>query len=259
MFPIKPLILSAFILTSLLSKAQEGYQIDVHFSSGNVITYTLTDVGSIANGDGARMDVCLADGGTKSYKFSAIDSVVFVQTNGYINGYEYVDLGLSVKWATVNVGASSPEDYGDYFAWGEMEAKETYSGSNSAMLGVETDDITGDGDYDAATANWGSPWRMPTYTECKELMNRCTWTWTTLEGVNGYLVTGPRGYSIFLPAAGCREEESLIGAGTLGDYWLSTPNINNASSSYDLNFYSDSHYMNWLYRHYGRTVRPVSD
>ena len=99
-----------------------------------------------------------------------------------INGYECVDLGLSVKWAMCNIGASKnyPTNYDDYFAWGE-----TYNGSNftafgSVTYGVEDmEDFSGDATYDAATANWGSTWRMPTSYECEELIDNCTWEWGT--------------------------------------------------------------------------------
>ena len=96
-------------------------------------------------------------------------------STGTINGYEYVDLGLSVKWAICNIGASSPSDYGDYLAWGETETKDEYTNDNSVTYGDSSfGDISGNATYDAATANWGKKWRMPTRSEFEELLDDCT-------------------------------------------------------------------------------------
>ena len=174
--------------------------------------------------------------------------------------YEAVDLGLSVKWATFNVGAESPEDYGNYYAWGETEPKDSYTSSNSVTYGVEMDDISGNAEYDAATANWGSSWRMPTYDEMQELIDECTWTWTTQDDVNGYLVTGSNGNSIFLPAAGSYSGTAVSFAGYYGDYWTSTPEENSTSNAYYL---SSDRYGRTLTtdagRLKGRSIRPVTD
>ena len=171
--------------------------------------------------------------------------------------YEYVDLGLpsGLLWATFNVGATAPEEYGNHYAWGEIETKDDYSVSSSLTYGMELGDISGNPQYDAAAANWGGEWRMPTKAEFDELLNNCTWEWTTQNEVNGYLVTGPNGNSIFLPAAGYRDGTSLYGDGSYGYYWSSTPYGSN--NAYLLGFYSGYHYTNWDYRYYGRSVRPV--
>lgn len=142
-----------------------------------------------------------------------------------INGHEYVDLGLpsGLKWATHNVGASTPDGYGEYFAWGETSVKTEYTEDNSTTFGVDMSDISGNATYDAARANWGSTWRIPTKTEMEELVNNCTWTWTTQNGVNGMSVVGINGNSIFLPAGtGFFFESSLEEVGG-GFYWTSTP------------------------------------
>ena len=175
--------------------------------------------------------------------------------------YEAVDLGLSVKWATCNIGAESPEDYGNYYAWGETETKDDYSSSTSVTYGVDMDDIAGDAEYDAATANWGSSWRMPTYDEMKELRDSCTWTWTTENEVNGYLVTGSNGNSIFLPAAGYRGGTSLLSVGSRGGHWSSTPSSSDTHYAYSLGFNSSGRNVlyNGYYRYHGLSVRPVSD
>ena len=178
---------------------------------------------------------------------------------GYINGYVYADLGLSVKWATCNVGASSPEDYGDYFAWGETSPKAEYTWENSVTYEEQMSDISGNAQYDAATANWGGSWRMPTKAELEELENRCTWEWTTQNGVKGYRVTGPNGNSIFLPAAGYRLRSWLDYAGAYGNFWSSTPNESNSNFAYYLDFGSGYQLVNWSYRYSGLSVRPVAE
>ena len=104
--------------------------------------------------------------------FSA--ALVFTScTTSELNGHEWVDLGLSVRWATCNVGASVPSGYGDYYAWGEIETKMEYTEENSVTYGVELDDISGNPQYDVATANWGEGWRMPTEQELDELTDKC--------------------------------------------------------------------------------------
>ncbi len=180
-------------------------------------------------------------------------------TTGVINGHEWVDLGLSVKWATCNVGASSPSDYGDYYAWGETSTKSSYTEANSKTYGRSMGDIAGNPAYDAARANWGGTWRLPTAREIDELVDRCTWTWTTQGGHNGCKVRGPNGNSIFLPAAGWRNGTSLYGAGEGGYYWGATPCEDGTYGAYGLYFGSDGRYGGWYYRHYGRSVRPVSE
>ena len=176
------------------------------------------------------------------------------------NGHEYVDLGLSVKWATCNVGALLPSDYGDYFAWGEVKPKEEYIESNRENLWQNIGDVSGNPKYDAARANWGGSWRMPTQAEMQELIDKCTWIWTSQEGRNGYKVTSKiNSNSIFLPAAGLRGS-SLYGIGELGNYWSSTPDESNIYGAYYLYFLRGGSYYPSLYlRYYGFSVRPVSE
>jgi hypothetical protein len=187
---------------------------------------------------------------------------------------EYVDLGLSVKWATFNVGATKPEEYGDYFAWGETEPKEVYDWStykwcngsatltkynNSSAYGTVDHKIHLELSDDAARANWGGDWRMPLKTEQDELRNNCNWTWTTQNGVNGYKVTSKsNGNSIFLPAAGYRGDSSLDNAGSYGTYWSRSLSTDYPSLAYNLYFNSDG--VDWYYdyyRYFGFPVRPV--
>ena len=191
-----------------------------------------------------------------------------------VNGHEAVDLGLSVKWATMNIGASSPEDYGDSFAWGETTPKSTYgwetykwcNGSYTTMTkycisssyGTVDNKTVLDLADDAANANWGGSWRMPTKAEQDELDSNCTWEWTTQNGVNGYKVTSKtNGNSIFLPAAGCRYDSSLYGAGSSGHYWSSSLYADNPLGAWYLRFNSGNFYMSSGDRCYGRSVRAV--
>ena len=182
--------------------------------------------------------------------------LAFVQK---INGHEYVDLGLSVKWATCNVGASKPEDYGNYYAWGETSTKSSYTSDNSKTYGKQMNDIKGNSQYDAARANWGGTWRLPTKAELEELKNKCTWRWTTQNGVKGYKVTGPNGNSIFLPVAGYRSGSSLDYAGVYGGYWSSTPYESDIFRAYYLYFSSGGQSVDWRSRFHGRSVRPVAE
>ena len=183
--------------------------------------------------------------------------------NDQYNGYEYVDLGLpsGLKWATCNVGATSPEDYGDYFAWGETSPKAEYTIENSITYGEQMSDISGNAQYDAATANWGGSWRMPTEAEQRELLINCTMEWTTQNNVNGCRVTGPNGSCIFLPAAGLRHGSSLYDDGSIGYFWSSTPYDDDgsyyASRHY---FYYGDEYVHWGDdRYYGLTIRPITE
>ena len=181
------------------------------------------------------------------------------ETTGTINGYEYVDLGLSVKWAICNVGADFPRDYGDYFAWGETEPRDNYLEANAYTCGVEMDDIAGNSKYDAAKANWGGSWRLPTSDEMQELVDSCTWEWMTMIDVNGYLVTGSNGNSIFLPAAGLLYTMALNGDGSDGCYWSSTPYGSSTYRAYSLMFDYVNCLVHSFERYYGGSVRPVTE
>lgn len=198
------------------------------------------------------------------------------QATGTIQGHEYVDLGLSVKWATCNVGASKPEDYGDYYAWGETATKsdyrwETYKwskGTYNTLTKYCTDSDDGTVDNrttlsssdDVATVKWGSKWRMPTKEETQELCDKCTWTWTTQGGVNGMKVTGPNGNRIFLPAAGFRDGTGLYFRGLFGNFWSAALHGDDSCSAYYLYFGSGGSYWDrWFGRSVGFSVRPVTE
>ena len=181
-------------------------------------------------------------------------------SNSYISGHDYVDLGLSVKWATCNVGANTPHEYGDYFAWGETTTKSSYTKENSRTYGKKRmGDISGKASCDAVRDNWGGTWRMPTKKEMEELVDKCPWQWTTQSGVNGYKVTGPNGNSIFLPAAGDCYESSHYRVGEYGSYWSSTPDESSGYHACCLSFDSGYRNLDWDLRGDGHTVRPVSE
>ncbi|MBQ4525874.1 MAG: hypothetical protein IJA00_07385 [Bacteroidaceae bacterium] len=187
-----------------------------------------------------------------------------------------VDLGLSVKWASCNVGASSPEDYGSYYAWGENNEKSDYSwntykwydDSNDSMSKycTNSNSNTTDGktvldiEDDVAHIKLGDNWRIPTLEEMKELFEKCKWEWFTYRGIKGQLVTGPNGECIFLPAAGYRGDTDFYNRGTYGNYWLAT--LVEETDNYACGFYftiGDSRWLNSSFRYYGYTVRPVTE
>ncbi|MBR5238501.1 MAG: fimbrillin family protein [Paludibacteraceae bacterium] len=195
------------------------------------------------------------------------------------NGHEYVDLGLpsGIKWATCNVGATAPEEYGDYFAWAETEVKEYYDWSMYKYCVDDYDNLTKyctDSEYgkdgfvddktvfgiedDVAAVNWGGAWRMPTKVEQDELRNNCDWTWTTQNGVNGCKVTGPNGNSIFIPAAGYMEDDELYDVNETGSYWSSSLYTNSPECAYSV-YFESRRPKGWSYdeRYYGYSVRPV--
>ena len=197
---------------------------------------------------------------------------------GTANGHEWVDLGLpsGLKWATCNVGATKPEEYGNYYAWGETTTKETYSwatykwcnGSDDTLTKYNTNGGLGtvdnktvlDLEDDAARANWGGAWRMPTDGEWGELLDECTWEWKNAYKATtaGYLVTSKiNGNSIFLPAAGYRYNDVLDGAGNLGYCWSSSLYTGNPIGTWYVYFGSDSVDRDFNSRYFGYSVRPV--
>lgn len=192
-------------------------------------------------------------------------------TSGKVQGHEYVDLGLSVKWATCNIGANSPEEYGLFFAWGETTGytaetheftRDNYMWYNDATYNTSIfNNNTLSSSYDAAYVNWGTSWRMPTRTEFEQLLNKCTWTNTMQNGVSGFLVKGPNGNSIFLPEGG-RHKQTLEYEGTCGDYWTSTYYLANKTGDRAYHVFSFSSSTNRdsgvTYRYYGLNIRPVT-
>ena len=218
-----------------------------------------------------KMVVTMEDDTTVKFIISKVKNVTFEEAAVEPDDeHEYVDLALpsGTLWATCNVGANSPEEYGDYFAWGETEPKVEYSWStyfdkeggtlkkynnNGGKRELDPED-------DAATANWGNLWQLPSFSQITELYNvgYTTTEWTTQNGVNGMLITSQRnGKSIFLPAAGYRLDISLNNEYNGGYYWSRSLNTNDGSNAYTLCF-------NWNIincyngsREYGQSVRPV--
>ena len=187
----------------------------------------------------------------------------------------WIDLGLpsGLLWATCNVGADAPEEYGDYFAWGETQPKDTYNWStyqycngtyntltkycnnSSYSYNGFTDNLTTLlPEDDAATANWGSDWRMPTQAEFQELLDNTTVTLTTQNGVNGHLFTASNGNSLFLPAAGYYNNSDFSSAGSYGFYWSSSLYTDYPDAAWN---FSSGFNMSGYSRYYGFTVRPV--
>lgn len=198
-------------------------------------------------------------------------------TSGFDNGHEWVDLELSVKWATCNVGALSSSDYGHYFAWGEAYTKSDYtwgtlryasSDSGKQFSKYNTDSNYGavdnytrlDWSDDAARVNWGGKWRMPTRAEFNELRSNCTWTWVSQRGIAGYKVTSNKnGKSIFLPAAGFQNGLYVHGDGSDGYYWSSSLDTGDPDCAWRLRF--ESSYISLYHspRFGGFSVRPVTE
>jgi hypothetical protein len=261
-----------------------------HLSNTDVVTPLPQFVKFEGDGD-ISSEYGIASGGTVSVDWTPLsDSDVLYARLYDIDGNviseaeveqdtigDWVDLGLpsGLLWATRNVGASSPEDYGDYFAWGETSPKSMfnwdtyiygyYDGSNVHLTKYNTESYWGPVDNltilqpgdDAATANWGNGARMPTKEEWQELRDHCTSTWTTQNGVNGRLFTGPNGNSLFLPAAGYRWDDELGSAGYDGDYWSSSLYTDYPYYAWSFYFYPGNYHMNSGDRYYGYSVRPV--
>ena len=177
-----------------------------------------------------------------------------------------VDMGLGVKWARCNLGADTPEGFGDYYAWGETAVKGDYSADTYLLT---ADSVTKykerfilnrqlDAEDDAVQTRLGQGWRMPTFAEMNELVQQCDWEWTVQNGVAGYKVSRrTTGGSIFLPAAGYMEGGQLHYPGSAGRYWTATRHPYHWQCAMDL-FFSDSfHYAYFYDRFRGFPIRPV--
>ena len=205
------------------------------------------------------------------------DEVSFTTLEDGSSDHEYVDLGLpsGTLWATYNVGADTPEEYGDYFAWGETQPKSNYdwstyqycNGSDHTLTKYCNDSSYGYNGFtdtlitllpedDAVTANWGEDWRMPSRREWLELHNNTTYIWTTQNGVKGRLFTSANGNSLFLPAAGYRRYNNLSYAGSGGAYWSSSLCMDYPSGARDVGF-SSGNYVLYYGRSCGHSVRAV--
>ena len=232
----------------------------------SILAALLLLVAGVQTAMAQKMIVTLNDNSKVTYSISQVKEVAFVEAEEH----EWVDLGLpsGTLWATCNIGANSPEEYGDYLAWGETTTKSDYNwstyfdtdngssfkkyNSNGGLTELQPTD-------DAATANWGSDWQMPSLAQIQELCSSNTTTeWTQVNGVNGRKITSKsNGNSIFLPAAGYRYGTSLYSAGSYGYYWSRSLYAGNAYNAYYLYFLSDYIGWNYGYRRFGQSVRPV--
>lgn len=207
---MKKVILSIILVAFAANLSAQ--MVNVHFKNGQQIQYPASNVDYV------------------DFSLKAADPTV--------SAGQVVDLGLSIFWASCNLGAESPEEYGDYYAWGETKPKSGYSKDNYSYYDSNTSQYIEIGEniegtqYDAATVNLGSDWRMPTRTECQELVDNCTWEWTQINGINGYKVTGKNGNSIFMPAAGLygMYVYSPHQVNTSLNYWSATSQTSNPSN-----------------------------
>lgn len=216
------------------------------------------------------------DGGINIADVTMLISIVLNQQEVPVTDENYVDLGLpsGTLWANRNVGAENPEDFGDYFAWGEVEPKDYYHGSTykwndsetttmhlskyctKANYGIVDNKIVLDPEDDAARVNYPNG-QTPSMEQFNELVANCTWTWTQVNGVNGELVTGPNGNTIFLPAAGYRLQYKAFSTGVQGNYWLNSIVDYAPLNGYKMFFTSSDFKWNTSSRQVGYTVRAV--
>ena len=218
-----------------------------------------------------KMKVIQDDGSVSEFVVSKIKEVIWEKET-----HEWVDLGLpsGTKWATCNVGANSPEEYGDYYAWGETETKSYYDWStyklcngsddtmnkycNNIKWGTVDNKTVLDPEDDVAHVKWGGSWRMPTDAELTELKEKCKWIWTSQNGTSGYkVISNITGNYIFLPAAGCRSGSSLNDAGTYGYYWSASLIESYPGYAWNVSFSSSDVGRGNSSRYYGLSVRPV--
>ncbi len=235
------------------------------FSLVDSVTYSRTGVDGTANDDFVTQ-IVWTGGGKSEIPLSIIDSVSFVKQDVVTPG-ALIDLGLSVKWSSCNVGASCPEDYGCYYVWGETEEKSVYDwntykyydSSSGTCINIGSE-ISGT-NYDVAHVKWGGSWRMPTSVEVEVLVEKCTWTAFTLNGVYGSKVTGPNGNSLFLPAAGSRDGAGVYNSGSYGIYWSGTLDSSEPNLYFAYGLYCFGIYAYWYGSpcYVGFSVRPVSD
>lgn len=223
------------------------------------------------------MKVFLKTGTIDAYDIAEVDSVTFgtLYDNDKYRGHEYVDLGLpsGLKWATCNIGASAPEEYGDYYRWGETETRNNYGNkyiNGNTILKYNVDEKQGtvdnktvlDPEDDAAHVVWGGAWRMPTEEETKELRNSCKWEETTLNGVNVTKITGSNGNCIYLPYTGFRIASDTLQEGESGRYWSSSLNTGGKAFGNFCNYaaaFGVPYAIHVLHRSAGASIRAVAE
>lgn len=207
--------------------------------------------------------VFLKDGTSQTFQSVDVDSVVFDADNRFYP--TAVDLGLSVKWATCNLGAEQSQEIGNYYSWGETEPKEQYSKTTyfdpEYKYYAENNDtcFSGKPEYDVAKKAWGNEWRVPTDTELKELVDKCKWKAIRHKGCNGYRITGPNGNQIFLPASGEMIGKSCYSAQECGYYWSASQSKAYDEPAYQMYFSTSSREITINYKYLGFNIRPVMD
>ncbi|MBR1466013.1 MAG: hypothetical protein IJ607_06595 [Bacteroidaceae bacterium] len=262
---IRQLVTYMLLLSSMVVSAQDTTPntFVLHPTEGEPVSIATEEIDSLfvdGKGTDAMLHVRMKDHTLRTY---VIDETSYMDF-AYVAPPRYrpVNLGLSVDWATCNVGGRDPEDYGYLFSWGETKVKSDYSESQYTWYVDNTyQDIGADicgTDYDAATRICGSGWRMPSYAEAQELITRCTWTPDTLNNVSGYTIVGPSGNTIFLPAAGYKSARIIMERGTEGYYWTGSLSPSLPSSAFTINFrgYDEPWATN---RAYGLTIRAVKE
>ena len=258
---MRKIILSALMLASMIFSVNATVYMNVKSVGGKTDKFDVEEV----------KEVIYVEESVVLTQDTAGSGIQGVSVSGKTGGYTYVDLGLSsgTMWATYNVGASSPKEYGSYFAWGETETKEEYGYNNykwgyniGSFIKYNSEDLKSilDPDDDAATANWGGAWRTPTQEERSELSSGCDWEWVSdfngsgISGLKG--ISKRNGKSIFFPAAGVKEDNSLYEDGERGYYWSSALNNLSESESFQItssNFETKSNGRCW-----GLSVRAVT-
>ncbi len=283
---MKNLTLSLFLLMGLLMYPAFSCAQDIRGDVNGDLEVNIADINHVidiileGNGNTPAADVN-GDGEINIADINVIIDIILSGGAPTPDSHEYVDLGLpsGTLWATCNVGASAPEEFGDYFAWGETEPKVKYSESNYKWFGGTwynysrsitkycTDSEYGykgfvdnktelDAEDDAAYVNWGPAWRMPSLEQIQELSD-CHGQWTKRNGVNGVLITGPNGNTLFLPAVGWRIDNDLMDAGSGGFYWSRKLSDGAPNFAYCLGLGSESWGWTHFYRECGFAVRAV--
>ena len=236
---------------ALFAQAQDVNTMYIYRNNGNIEEIPVTDIDSI----------------TFTKPATSTPDIPTEPDQPTITAGEAIDLGLSVKWASCNVGATKPEEYGGYYTWGETEEKENYSWETYKH---STNSYFTQGYYktkldlkdDVAYVKWGGNWRMPTRAEQEELRAKCKWEWSSYKGVEGYKVTGPSGNYIFLPGAGCIDGMTNSHSFALsGCYWSSELSYYDKEPNLLYFFHNDDDYYINTYEgcHWGLTVRPVCE
>lgn len=252
---IKSIFLFVMLLINCTYADAQGVRL--YKTDGTIIKIADSELDSIVSVHTEEVNkVYKSNGSVLKVLYSELDSIVGIP--GHVSNLDFIDLGLSVMWASRNLGAETPDSYGDYFAWGETSSKSVFTKENSITRGRQIGSFSGNAEYDAARVTWGKSARIPTFEEFEELRDKCSWEWTSFNGINGQLVTGPNGNSIFLPAAGIGRADSLENVGTKGAYWCATPLENDNLNAYNHLFNESGYWGSMRSRSDGLSVRAVS-